>query len=256
MQFARYLAHGEIAYGVVEEGKVKQLTTTPFEPFRVTDHIHPLEHVKLLAPCTPTKGLAMALNYRSHLRQRPAPSRPEPFYKTPNAFIGPNEPIILPRNAGRVDEEAELVVVMGKRCKGVPPERALEYVLGYTCGVDVSAREWQGGEKADMTWWRAKSSDTFGPLGPFIETDLDLEKFEIICRVNGKEVQHAQAKDLIFNVPTVVSFISQVVTLEPGDVIFTGTAGSTATLKAGDVVEVEIPGIGTLRNPVKGEGAG
>ena len=227
MKFARYFAHGEVAYGIVEDGLVKQITTTPFEEYEVTDHTHPLEHVELLAPSEPTKALAMALNYRSHLHDAPQPKRPEPFYKTPNCLIGPGDDIILPRDAGRVDEEAELVVVIGKECSRVSPEEALDYVLGYTCGIDVSAREWQNGPDADRSWWRAKSADTFGPTGPFIETDLDLANFEIFCRVNGQQVQHAQAKDLIYDVPTVVSFISQVVTLEAGDLIFTGTAGST-----------------------------
>ena len=253
MKFARYYAHGEVAFGVVEDGLVKQITTTPFEEYEVTDHTHPLEHVELLAPSEPTKALAMALNYRSHLHDAPQPKRPEPFYKTPNCLVGPGDDIILPRNAGRVDEEAELVVVIGKECSHVSPEEALDYVLGYTCGNDVSAREWQNGPDADRSWWRAKSSDTFGPTGPFIKTDLDLANFEILCRVNGQQVQHAQAKDLIYDVSTVVSFISQVVTLEAGDLIFTGTAGSTAQLHAGDVVEVEIPGIGVLANTVVDE---
>ena len=250
MKFARYYAHGDVAYGVVEDGMVKQITTSPFEEYQITDHTHPLDHVGLLAPSLPSKALALAVNYRSHARDEAVPAQPEPFYKTLNCLIGPEDAIILPKGAGRVDEEAELVVVIGKTCSKVSPEDALDYVLGYTCGVDVSAREWQ---RADRSWWRAKSADTFGPTGPFIETELDLSSFEILCRVNGKEVQHAEATDMIFDVPTAVSFISQAVTLEPGDLIFTGTAGTTTTLKDGDVVEVEIPGIGILRNPVEAE---
>ena len=253
MRFARYYAHGEVAFGVVDGERVSQLTTTPFREYEITGHIHDLDEVEFLTPCNPSKGIAMALNYRSHLGEQAAPKRPEPFYKTPNAFIGPDEPIILPKNAGRVDEEAELVVVVGKRCKSVAPEQALDYVLGYTCGLDISARAWQGGEDRDISWWRAKSADTFGPIGPYISTDLDLSSFEVVCRVNGKEVQRCRAQDMIYDVPTIVSFISQTVTLMPGDVIFTGTAGATATLNPGDVVEVEIPGIGVLRNPVEAE---
>ena len=255
MKFVRYFAHGEVAYGVLEGNITKQLTTTPFEPFRVTDHAHPLDHVELLAPCAPTKALAMALNYRSHLgEQRPAPTRPEPFYKTPNAIIGPGQSIVLPEDAGRVDEEGELVVVIGKRCQGVSPESSLEYVLGYTCGLDVSARQWQGGEGRDIQWWRAKSADTFGPIGPLISTELDPFNFDLLVRVNGREVQRGHASDLIFDIPTTISFISRYVTLEPGDLIFTGTPGATVALRPGDVVEVEVPGIGVLSNPVVAEG--
>jgi len=255
VKFARYYAHGEVAYGLYEADKdrVVQLTTTPFREYEVTGHIHDLDEVEVLSPCNPSKGMAMALNYRSHLGDQAAPKRPEPFYKTPNAIIGPGDPIILPRDAGRVDEEAELVVVIGKRCKGVSVDQALEYVLGYTCGIDVSARAWQGGEDKDISWWRAKSSDTFGPIGPFISTDLDPFNFEVICRVNGTEVQRCRSEDLIYDIPTIISFISQVVTLNPGDVIFTGTAGATTTLNPGDTVEVEIPGIGVLSNPVEAE---
>ena len=229
---------------------VKQITTSPFEEYQITDHTHPLDHVELLAPSLPSKALAMAVNYRSHAGEMSVPEQPEPFYKTLNCLVGPGDTIILPKGAGRVDEEAELVVVIARTCSKVSPEQALDYVLGYTCGVDVSAREWQRG---DRSWWRAKSSDTFGPTGPFIETELDLSSFEILCRVNGKEVQHAEARDMIFDVPTCISYISQAVTLEAGDLIFTGTAGTTAQLKDGDVVEVEIPGIGVLRNPVEAE---
>jgi 2-keto-4-pentenoate hydratase/2-oxohepta-3-ene-1,7-dioic acid hydratase in catechol pathway len=250
VKFARYYAHGEVSFGVVENGMVKQITTSPFEEYEITDHTHPLDHVELLAPSEPTKALALAVNYRSHAQDEAIPTQPEPFYKTLNCLVGPEDAIILPRNAGRVDEEAELVVVIGKECSRVTPEEALEYVLGYTCGIDVSARDWQRG---DRSWWRAKSSDTFGPTGPFIETNLDLSNFEIICRVNGQEVQHARAADMIFDIPTAISFISQSVTLDVGDLIFTGTAGTTTQLKAGDVVEVEIPGIGILRNPVEDE---
>lgn len=248
MQFGRFLAHGEIAYGVVEDGLVKQITTTPFESFEITDHVHPVEDVRFLVPCVPAKGFAIALNYWSHLAGRPAPERVEPFHKTPNAFIGNGDPILIPGDAGRVEEEAELVVVIGRRCKNVSPEQALDYVLGYTCGVDVSARAWQGGDKS---WWRAKSADSFASLGPVIETSIDLASFQIFARVNGEQVQHCIAEDMIFNIPDQISTISRYVTLEPGDVIYTGTGGATAEIKPGDTLQVEIPGIGVLENPIQ-----
>ena len=254
MQFARYYAHGEVAYGVVEDGMVKQLTTSPFEDYQVTDHAHPLDHVQLLAPVFPGKVVAIALNYGTHLGERPAPKRVEGFYKPHNCIIAHGENIVLPKDAGRVDEEGELVIVMGKTAKNVSVDKALDYVLGYTIGNDVSAREWQNGPEKDMQWWRAKGADTFGPLGPVISTDIDPFNFTIQVLVNGEKTEnHAHAKDLIFDIPTVISEISRYVTLDPGDVIYSGTPGRTSQLNAGDVVEVEIPGIGTLRNTVVSE---
>lgn len=250
MKFARYEVQGKAAYGVVDGEWLRAITTTPFEPYEITGHQHRLSEVRLVAPCTPSKVLAMALNYKSHLRDQKAPTQPEPFFKTPNSVIGPGDTIVLPRNAGRIDEEAELVVVIGQRCAKVAQDDALSYVLGYTCGNDVSARVWQRG---DMQWWRAKSSDTFCPVGPYITTDVDASNLDIWARINGKEVQHCNTSELLFDIPTLISFISQVVTLEPGDLVFTGTSGRPAELQDGDVVEVEVPGIGTLRNPVRAE---
>ena len=247
MKFVRYLAHGEIAYGAVDGDTVRQVTSTPFEDYQITGHTHKLDEVRLLAPVVPRKILAMALNYPSHLGQRQAPKRPEPFWKSPSSVIGPDDHIIIPRGAGRVEEEGELVAVIGKRCKGVSTQEAPSYVLGYTCGIDVSAREWQ---RDDIQWWRAKSSDTFSPIGPFLVTGLAPSGLELQVRVNGKEVQHGNTSALIYDVPTIVSFVSQVVTLEPGDLIFTGTPGIPAIIKPADTVEVEIEAIGVLRNPV------
>lgn len=250
MKFVRYEIDGFVHYGVIDGEMVRQITTTPFDVYEVTDHQHVLSQVKLLAPCTPSKMMAMALNYKSHLGGRDAPKQPEPFYKVPSSIIGPGDPIILPRNAGRVDQEAELVAVIGRRCRKVSKLEALSYVLGYTCGNDVSARVWQ---KTDMQFWRAKASDTFSPIGPSITTDIDGANLEVWARVNGIQAQNYVTSDLLFDIPTIISTISQVVTLEPGDLIFTGTGGKTAELHEGDVVEIEIQGIGTLSNPVKAE---
>ena len=250
MKFARYEAHGEIAYGVVEDDRVHQITGSPFEPYQIIDHVHTLEQVRLLAPVVPQKVLAIALNYGTHLGDRERPKQPEPFWKNPFAVVGPEEPIVLPAEAGKVDAEGELVVVMGRRAKSVSKEQALDYVLGYTCGNDVSARPWQ---RNDIQWWRAKGSDTFGPLGPFLATGLDPSKLTVKTRVNGEEKQAAPTSELLFDVPTLISFISQTVTLEPGDLIFTGTPGVPPQLSPGDVVEVEVPEVGVLRNPVRGE---
>jgi len=251
MKYARYEAHGEVAYGVVEGDSVKQLTAPPFEDHEVTDHTHGLSEVKLLAPVVPGKIVAIGLNYRSHLGDREPPAVPEPFYKTSSALIGPNEPIVIPRLAIKegvtVQPEAEMSVVISKRCKGVSRDDALSYVLGYTCGNDVSARSWQSN---DLQWWRGKSSDTFAPIGPYIVSDVDGGNTRLTCRINGKTVQDQMTSDLVHDVPRIIEFVSSVVTLEPGDVIMTGTPGSPGDIHAGDTVEVEVEGVGVLSNPV------
>lgn len=250
MKIVRYLVEGRIAYGVVDNETIKQIKDSPFGKISFTGGEYPLSEARLLAPLIPSKILAMALNYKSHLHDRNAPTKPEPFYKAPSCVIGPEETILLPREAGRVDEEAELVVIIGRKCSKVSKAKALDYVLGYTCGNDVSCRDWQ---KGDVQWWRAKSSDTFGPIGPYIATDMDCSELNIWARVNGKVVQQCNTSQLLFDIPTLISFISQVVTLEPGDMIFTGTSGAPAQIKDGDVVEVEVEGIGLLSNHVKAE---
>ena len=254
MKFARYEAHGEVAYGAVEGDMVRQLTAPPFEDYEVTDHAHALSEVKLLAPVVPGKVIAIGLNYKSHLRDREPPKVPEPFYKTPSAVIGPGEPIVIPREAieegVNVQPEAEFTVVIGKRCKRATRDTALSYILGYTCGNDVSARNWQ---RNDLQWWRAKSSDTFAPIGPFIVSDLDPGNLRLVGRINGEVVQEQLTSDLLYDVPAIIEFVSRAITLEPGDVIMTGTPGQPGDIHAGDTVEVEVEGVGVLSNPVKAE---
>ena len=248
MKYARYLAHGGISYGVLEGSTLREITTTPFEEYQVTDHTHSLSEVKLLPPTAPSKILAVGLNYASHLRDRPALEEPLIFLKTPSSLVGQGDAIIRPPNVETLDEEGELVVVIKKRCRNVSKDTALDYVLGYTCGNDVSVREWQRG---DGQWWRAKSSDTFSPVGPYIVDEIDPGNVTLRARVNGKEVQAESTSMFIFDVPTVVSWISRCQTLEPGDLIFTGTPGTPAHLNAGDTVEIEIEGVGVLSNPVR-----
>ena len=253
-RFARYEAHGEVAYGVVEGDVVKQLTGSPFEEHQVTDHTHPVSDVTLLAPVVPGKVVAIGLNYKSHLGDREPPKVPEPFLKTTSSVVGTGQAIVIPRDAiadgVNMQPEAELSVVIGKQCRRATKANALSYVLGYTCGNDVSARQWQ---RNDLQWWRAKSSDTFSPLGPYIATDLDPGNLHLVCRVNGKTVQDQMTSDLLYDVPTIIEFVSRAMTLEPGDVIMTGTPGAPGDIKPGDTVEVEIEGIGILSNPVKAE---
>ena len=248
MKIARYLAHGQISYGVVEGNTVKELSASPFEDYTVTDHTHTLDEVKLLAPSEPTKILAIGLNYSSHLHDRQPPAEPMVFYKTPTSLIGPGETIIRPKGTAKLDAEGELVIIIKDRCRNVSKADAMKHVLGYTCGNDVSARDWQ---QDDRNWWRAKSADTFSPAGPFIETELDPHNVRLTCRINGKDVQSESTTYLIFDIPTIVEFTSKYVTLEPGDMIYTGTPGEPGEMKDGDVCEVEIEGIGVLSNPIK-----
>jgi 2-keto-4-pentenoate hydratase/2-oxohepta-3-ene-1,7-dioic acid hydratase in catechol pathway len=250
MKYARFELGGRVAFGVLEEGTrfVREMYGTPFGDAGRPGSVHPIESVRLLAPCLPSKIFALAHNYRDHLQGSAPPREPQIFLKVPSSVIGPGDAIVLPLGQGRVDEEAELVVVMGRRCRGVAPADARRYILGYTCGNDVSARVWQ---KNDLNWWRAKSSDTFAPIGPWIDTAIDPLAAMVSARINGKEVQRCSPRDLLFDIPTLVSWIASAVTLEPGDCIFTGTAGAPVELHDGDAVEVEIAGIGTLRNPVK-----
>lgn len=254
MTYARFEGEGKVCFGTVEGDQVREIAGPPWETAAPTGRSFPLAGVRILAPCSPSKVFALAFNYTDHLAGRPSPAEPQVFLKVPSSVIAPGDAIVLPPPApaggtapGRIDEEAELVVVMGRRCRGAGRAEALSHVFGYTCGNDVSARGWQ---KADLNWWRAKSSDTFAPLGPFIVTGIDPLAAEIRARINGREVQRCSPRDLIFDIPALIEWISASVTLEPGDLIFTGTSGAPAGLSAGDAVEVEIDGIGVLSNPV------
>jgi 2-keto-4-pentenoate hydratase/2-oxohepta-3-ene-1,7-dioic acid hydratase in catechol pathway len=248
MRYARFEHGGAPTWGVVEGDRVLAMVGTPFDGGKASGRPIPLAGVRLLAPSEPRRVLALAWNYADHLKGREAPNEPQVFLKLPSCLIASGEPIVLPPDAGRVDEEAELVAVIGRPCRGASLTEAAACVLGYTCGNDVSARVWQ---KNDLTWWRAKASDTFAPLGPFIVTGLEPSALEVIGRVNGREVQRCSPRDMFFDVPHLVSWISRSISLEPGDLVYTGTSGSPAQLADGDVVEVEIPGIGVLRNPVR-----
>ena len=247
MKFARYEAHGEVAYGLVEDNAVMQLTASPYGEYEVTDHGHPIADVRLLAPSSPSKIYFMGGNYSDHLGDADPPAFPQVYIKTPNSIIGPDETIVVPGRAGSVQEEAELVAIIGRSCRNVSEADALDYVLGYTCGNDVSARDWQA---SDPTFWRAKASDTFSPIGPYIVTGLDPSNLTVKARVNGNEVQNYNSGDIIFDTAACISYISQSVTLEPGDILYTGTGGTQVDMHHGDVVEIEVEGIGILSNPV------
>ncbi len=257
MLYARFRHLHAESYGLVEGDFARPLQGDLFGQHRLLDETVSLDSVSPLPPVHPGKILAAAVNYPSHLAgsQRltgmaEAPSEPALFLKPSSSVVGPEDAIVLPRDAGRIDYEGELVAVIGRPCRSVSVEEALHYVFGYTCGNDVSARQWQRG---DLQWWRAKGSDTFSPIGPFIATDLDPTDLELRTRLNGREVQTTNTGALIHSVAALVSFASQAMTLEPGDLVFTGTPGQTGDLSDGDVVEVEISGIGVLRNPVVAE---
>jgi 2-keto-4-pentenoate hydratase/2-oxohepta-3-ene-1,7-dioic acid hydratase in catechol pathway len=243
--------HGQTtAYGVLEGDKVQPIAGDLFGSLQPSGAAFALSEVKLLFPVKPPKIFAVGLNYKSHLGGRPAPPQPEIFYKPITCLQNPGDPIVTPATSQNMHFEGELVAVIGKRCTRVSADEAPTAVLGVTCGNDVSERDWQGGPAKDLQWWRAKGADTFGPLGPWVVTGIDYSKLLLTTRVNGKVVQQQYTSDLLFDVPAIISFISQFVTLEPGDIIFTGTPGSTSKLNPGDNVEVEIEGIGVLRNPV------
>lgn len=250
MKLARFHAEGEDRWGIVDGEWVAEIAGSPFGQLTATEKRRRLADVEILPPGDPSKLIAVGLNYADHAREQNAatPAEPRIFFKAPSSIIGPEDAIVLPIPEHRVDHEAELVVVMKRKAKNVEPEAALAYVLGYTCGNDVSDRVIQ---KSDGMPTRAKSFDTFSPLGPFISTDLNPNDLKIECLVNGQVRQSSHTSQLLFDVPTIVSFVSKVMTLLPGDMIMTGTPAGVGPLKAGDEVEVRIEGIGSLRNPVR-----
>lgn len=244
--------HGQTtAYGLLEGDSVQPVSGDLFGSLQPSGAALPLNTVKLLFPVKPPKIFAVGLNYKSHLGNRPAPTQPEIFYKPITALQNPGDPIVTPQQSNAMHFEGELVAVIGKRSSRITADEARSAVLGVTCGNDVSERDWQGGPAKDLQWWRAKGADTFAPLGPCVAVGIDYGKLQLTTRVNGKVMQQQYTSDLLFDVPAIVSFISQWVTLEPGDLIYTGTPGSTSKLNPGDVVEIEIEGIGVLRNPVE-----
>ncbi|MEZ6072528.1 MAG: fumarylacetoacetate hydrolase family protein [Pirellulales bacterium] len=255
VKFARFKVDGKMAYGVVEGDNVREISGSIFGDWEKTDKVHALADVRLLVPTKARQVFAMAGNYKSHLADAEIPPKfriPQPFFKSVASLQRPEGRIVIPRDAtDQVHYEAEMVIVIGRRAKDVSPEDALDYVLGVTCGNDVSERYWQNDpENKDVQWWRAKASDTFGPCGPFIATGLDYDNLLVTLRLNGEVRQQERTSQLIHDVASTVSFISQHVTLRPGDLIFTGTSGKTGELKDGDIVEVEVEGVGVLRNRV------
>ncbi len=254
MRIGRILTENGPQFVIVEGDQLYALSGDPFQgKFSPGDPLGSMATATWLAPCVPSKIIAVGRNYVEHAREHGAevPSEPLIFLKPPSAVIGPGSPIRLPPQSRQVEHEAELAVVIGRRGKDIPEREAWAYVLGVTCGNDVTARDLQ---RRDGQWTRSKGFDTFCPLGPWIVTHLSPEEIsnaEILCRVNGEIRQRGNTREMVFPIPALIAYISSVMTLEPGDVILTGTPAGVGPLRPGDWVEVEIQGIGVLRNPVE-----
>ena len=249
--YVRFEYQNQVAYGVLEGESIHELAGDLFAAAQRTGRTIRLSDARLLAPVEPSKVIAVGLNYRSHLGDRPVAAYPGLFAKYPTSIVGPGANIVIPEGAQNVHYEGELVVVIGKRAQNVAAENAHEYIFGVTAGNDVSERDWQ---RDDLQWLRAKASDTFGPVGPVILAGANYNDLLVQTRLNGEVRQSESTKDLIFSIDEIVSYVSKYVTLMPGDIIFTGTPGSTAAMRPGDVVEIEVAGVGILRNTVVAAG--
>ncbi len=254
MKITRFQQGELVAYGNLrDDGKIEYLSGSPFEgEVRTTGEYVSLDEVKLLSPVARPRIFGAGFNYVSHIKETgwEMPTQPMLFVKPESALAGPDDPIVYPTVGEVVHYEAELVAVIGRTARRVSEADALNYVLGYTCGNDVSERVIQKNEMRFGCLFAGKAFDTFAPLGPVINTEMDPSNLNIIGRLNGEVVQNGNTSDMLFSVPRLVSYLSSFMTLEPGDVIMTGTPSGVGTIKPGDVFEVEIEGIGILSNPV------
>ena len=259
MKWVRYQSDGKTFYGILEGDKVKEVYGSPFDSYTESGTLHNYESIQLLPPVNPPTFYAAGINYEKHVREAATllgtepniPDKADIGYRAPNALIAHGQPIVVPKDATeKVQYEAELVVVIGKETKNISESNALDCVLGYSVGNDVSERTWQA---SDRTMWRAKNSDTFKPMGPWIETNASLEDMITTVRLNNREVIKFATNDMIFGVQKYISEITKYITLYPGDVVWMGTDGSSENMKTGDICEIEISGVGTLRNPIASE---
>jgi 2-keto-4-pentenoate hydratase/2-oxohepta-3-ene-1,7-dioic acid hydratase in catechol pathway len=254
VRIARYSFDGDVSFGVVESdegaGQVAQIAGHPFGEIQFTGQRVELAAIKLLAPVLPSKVVAIGRNYAEHASElgNEVPERPLVFLKPSTSVIGSGGTIDYPPSSERVDFEGELAVVIGRLCRDVPASRAMEVVFGYTCANDVTARDQQ---KADGQWSRAKGYDTFCPLGPWIETDVDWADLGITTRVNGEVKQDGRTSQIVHRVPELIEYVTACMTLLPGDVILTGTPAGVGPMQIGDEVSVEIENIGRLVNTVR-----
>lgn len=249
MKYVRFINNGTVQNGILEADAVNLLGGDFFSSRIETDTKFNLKHIKIVSPITPTKIIAVGLNYRDHAEELnlPIPEEPLLFMKPPSSVIGHSDTIIYPPQAKRVDYEAELAIIIKKKARNISFKNAEDYIFGYTCLNDVTARDLQ---KKDGQWTRAKSFDTFCPIGPHIETDLDTSSLKIELLLNGEIKQSSNTSKMIFDCKRLVEFISGIMTLEPGDVIATGTPSGVGAVKIGDVVEVRIEKLGSLINYV------
>ena len=247
VRFVRFRSPQGVSWGILSGARIREIDGDIFGAHRATDRWVDTAEVVWLPPTEPRKVVAVGLNYRSHLGDREPASEPGLFAKYPTSLVGHGDDVVLPPDARNVHYEGEMVLVIGRRCSRVSREEAMDCVFGITAGNDVTERDWQRG---DLQWLRAKASDTFGPVGPAIAVGPDPDDVLVRTRVNGEVRQSERTSDLIFDVRAIVSYITRYVTLEPGDLVFTGTPGTTRALRPGDVVEVEVEGVGTLRNRV------
>ena len=256
MRWVRYESNGVPTFGILEGDQVEEVTGDPFDVYERTGNTNSFESLKLLIPFEPKTFYAAGINYEVHVSEAAAllgtepniPDKPDVGYRANNALIAHGEAIVMPKDATeRFQYEGELVAVIGKKVKHLSEDEALSCVMGYTIGNDVSERTWQAG---DRTMWRAKNSDTFKPMGPWIETDVDLEQLSTIVRMNGRQVIEFPTNDMIFGVARYISAMTRYLTLYPGDMVWMGTDGASENMKPGDVCDIEITGIGTLSNPI------
>lgn len=249
MRIVRFAVGKQPTYGVIEDGVVREVEGDIFGKFRVTRKRHALSRIKFLAPTQPSKIVGVGLNYRDHAAElkHEVPDEPIMFLKPPTALLPHGGKIVYPKSCGRLDYEAELGIVIKRTARSVPVEKALRYILGYVCFNDVTARDLQ---RKDGQWTRGKSFDTFAPIGPWVETELDLSDAPIRAYLNGVIRQDSNINEFIFDVPYLIHFISTVMTLHPGDVIATGTPSGVGPMQPGDTVEIEVEGIGRLNNTI------
>lgn len=251
MKFARFEHGGTATFGMVREEKVVVLKGSPFHSYEETGASYPLSKVKFLPPMVPTKIVCIGMNYRGHIEEIGAevPKRPMFFLKPPSSLIGHGQDIIIPQGAERVDYEGELAVIIGEKMKDVPENEVLDHVGGYSCFNDVTEKAIVSKSMADLTL--AKGFDTFSVLGPYLVTGLDPNNVEVKTYLNSKLMQHDNTKNCVFSIQEILHYLSRCMTLYPGDIVSTGTPKGTAQMNPGDMVEVEVEGIGKLQNRVR-----
>lgn len=249
MKFLRFRTDLAEKKGIIEKGKIRRIIGNIFTDFTVTDEFYEFEEIHYLPPVIPSKIICVGRNYAEHASElnNLLPENPLIFLKPPSAIIANEETILYPEQSHQVDYEGELAVVIGKRCKNIAEKNALDAIFGFTCFNDVTARDIQ---KLEKSFTRAKSFDTFAPVGPIIETEIDLENTPIKTYINGNLKQNSNINKMIFKIPYLISFISSIMTLYPGDIIATGTPEGVGALKKGDITEITIHNIGTLKNYV------